>query len=128
MKRPGISLLFVEDDTIVRDILCSFINAHYTSVPVYAAGTAEEGLKLFKKSRQSIVMTDINLTGSDGISMARSIRSIAPDTVIIFVTGSSKTGICSEFEKGGPCHIIIKPVVYDDLFGLLDRYIYAGKG
>jgi len=74
------------------------------------------------------VMTDINLTGSDGISMARSIRSIAPDTVIIFITGSSKTGICAEFEKGGPCHIIFKPVVYDDLFGLLDRYIYEGKG
>jgi len=125
----GISLLYVEDDAVVRDILCTFINARYSSLPVYSAGTAREGFDLFNVHRQAIVLTDINLLDSDGVSMARSIRSIAPDTVIVFISGSADVERLVEFEKSGSCHVICKPVDCQKLFGVLDSYInVAGDG
>jgi YesN/AraC family two-component response regulator len=123
LNQSKISLLYIEDDAIVRDILCSFINARYTALPIYSAGTAEEGLELFSKHRQSIVLTDINLPDSDGVSMARSIRTIATDTVIVFISGSSDVERLAEFDESGYCHFICKPVDCHKLFRLLDRYI-----
>lgn len=123
MHNPDVSILFIEDDEIVRDILCSFIGAKYAGVATYSAGSSEEGLILFGKYRQSIIITDINLDGSDGIEMVRSIRALAPDTVIIFVSGCSSVERLKEFEGPAPCHFICKPLNHEDLFALLDRYV-----
>jgi len=123
LNRSKISLLYIEDDDVARDILCSLINARYSSLPIHSAGTTEEGLELFRKHRQSIVLTDINLSGSDGVSMARSIKTMAPDTVIVFISGSSDVERLAEFEESGYGHFICKPVDFGKLFGVLDRYI-----
>ena len=117
------SLLNIEDDDVARDIVAAFIAKRYVNLPVYSAGSAEAGLELFKKHRQTVVMTDINLTHSNGIWMARSIRSIVPDTAIIFVTGHSDVETLSEFEATGPCHVVTKPIKFRELYGILDRYI-----
>ena len=122
MNQSKISLLYIEDDTIARDIVCSLINARYAAMSIHSAGTAEEGLELFRKHRQSIVLTDINLSDSDGISMARSIRTIATDTVIIFISGSPDVERLAEFNESGYGHFICKPVDCQKLFRLLDRY------
>jgi DNA-binding NtrC family response regulator len=114
----------VEDDDDVREILCSFISRKYPAVPVYSAGTAEEGVELFNKHRQSIVITDINLPGSDGIRLARSIRKLDPDTVIIFITGCSDIERIKEFEGGVACHHICKPLDHNDMFALFDCYMH----
>jgi YesN/AraC family two-component response regulator len=119
-----VSILYVEDDEIVREILCSFIIRKYPAVPVYSAGTAEDGIELFNKHHQSIVITDINLPGADGIKMVRSIRKLDPDTVIIFITGCSDIERITEFEGAASCHYLCKPLDYNDLFALFDCYMH----
>jgi CheY-like chemotaxis protein len=123
MTRPSTSLLYIEDDVLSRDIICSFIHARYPALTIYSAGTAEEGLEYFDTYRPSIVLTDINLSGSDGITFSRSVRSVVPTTVIVFITGSSEIERLAEFRNDGPSHVITKPVVCRDLFELLDRYL-----
>lgn len=68
-------------------------------------------------------MTDVSLDDSDGIEMARSIRTLDPDTVIIFITGCSDVERLTSLKGTGPCHYICKPVVYHELFKTLDNYI-----
>ena len=128
MNQSKTSLLYIEDDAAARDALCSLINVRYTALPIYSAGTAEEGLELFRKHRQSIVLTDINLSASDGVSMARSIRTIATDTVIVFISGSSDVERLVEFDESGRSHFICKPLDCNNLFRLLDRYINMDDG
>jgi len=123
LNQPKISLLYIEDDAVARDILCSFITARYAALSVYTAGTAREGLELFSKHRQSIVLTDINLPDSNGVSMVRSIRTIAPDTVVVFISGNSDVERLAESDESGCCHFICKPVNCLKLFRLLDGYI-----
>jgi DNA-binding NtrC family response regulator len=88
------------------------------------AGSAEEGMELFKKHRQSIIITDINLIESDGIQMVRSIRKLDPDSIIIFMSGCGDVEQLSEFEGEASCHYICKPVNYKDLFAVLDSYMH----
>lgn len=117
------SLLYIEDDAIARDVLCSLIEAHYPDLKVYSSGTAEEGLDLFKKHLPSIMLTDVNLAGANGVSLARSIRSIATGTVVVFITGRPEIESLVGMNMNGPTHVIIKPVECHALFKLLDSYI-----
>jgi DNA-binding response OmpR family regulator len=124
VNHKGVSILFVEDDDIVREIICSFITTKYPTIPTYSAGSAEDGMDLFKKHRQSIIITDINLVESDGIQMVRSIRKLDPCSIIIFMTGFVDAVDISEFDGAGSCHYICKPVNFNDLFALLDSCIH----
>jgi len=117
------SILYVEDDAVVRDVLKSLIVAKYTTVPVYPAATAEEGLDLFWKHHNRIVITDINLAETDCIQMVRSIRTLDPDTVIIFISGCLDVERLTEFEGAAFCHYICKPMDYNDLIAVLDSYL-----
>jgi len=119
-----VSILYIEDEDIVREIMCSFIRVKYPSVPIYSAGSAEEGVALFRQHRPQIILTDINLTESDGVQMVRSIRKLDPNTTIIFVTGCSDIEQrVNEFCGSAACHYICKPVNHNELFTLLDRYM-----
>jgi len=125
VKHSKVSILYIEDEDIVREIMCSFIRVKYPSVPIYAAGSAEEGLALFRQHRPSLILTDINLTESDGVQMVRSIRMLDPNTTIIFVTGCSDIEQWMiEFGGSSACHYICKPVDHNELFTLLDRYMH----
>lgn len=128
MKQSARTLLYIEDDAIVRDIICSFIAERYPAMVIEAAGSSDEGLALFEKQRHAIVMTDVNLVDSDGVSLARAIRKRAPETVIIFITGTSDIEQLAEFEKSGSGHIIIKPVECVTLFRILDFYLLDEAG
>jgi len=119
-----VSILYIEDDAIVREIMCSVIEERYNAIPVYSSGTAEEGLELFRKHHPSIIITDINLAESDGIQLARSIRKLDPDTVIIFISGCSDVERLAEFLGTASCHYLCKPLSYKDLFALLDSYLH----
>jgi len=118
-----VSMLYVEDEDIVREIMCSFIRMKYPSIPIYSAGTSEEGLALFRQHHPSIIITDINLAEADGIQMVRAIRRLDPNTIIIFVTGCSDVERLLEFGGGAACHYICKPIDHKELFALLDRHI-----
>ena len=122
MNQSKKSLLYVEDDVFVRDIICSFIALRYPAVSIDSAGSADEGVELFVKKRHTVVMTDVNLDNSNGVAMARAIRNDVPETIIIFITGSSNVEQLAEFEKAGSSSVIIKPVYCDALFGILDQY------
>lgn len=79
---------------------------------------------MFQKHRPAIIITDIHLNESDGIKMARAIRKLDANTVIIFISGCADLEQLSELECGAACHFICKPLNYHDLFALLDNYIH----
>jgi len=118
-----VSILYVEDDVVVRDVLKSLIAAKYPTVPIYPAGTAAEGLDLFWKHHHRIVITDINLAETDSIQMVRAIRTLDPDTVIIFISGCLDVERLTEFEGAASCHYICKPMDCNDLIAVLDNYL-----
>lgn len=123
MNLPDVSILCVEDDSISREILSSFITKKYPAIQVYSASSAGEGLDLFNKHHQSIIITDINFVDSDGIWMTRAIRMLDPNTAIIFITGSSDVEMIMEFMGSASCNYLCKPLHLNDLFTLLDNLL-----
>lgn len=63
------SLLYVEDDTGVREVNLRFLKRMFHTV--YFATNGEEGLKSYEEHKPDIIITDLKMPIMDGLSMVK---------------------------------------------------------
>ena len=81
-------LLVVEDEPLVREGICSLIDHPNLGIgAVYQASDGERAWQLVQQHQPEIVLSDINMPGLDGISLAKRIKEQYPNTRIVFLTG-----------------------------------------
>jgi len=83
-----ISILFVEDEPLIREELSSFLK-RYTEKSLYIAENGEEGLALYRKKKPDVVISDIRMPKMNGIQMVQEIKKINPDQTVLFATAHS---------------------------------------
>jgi CheY-like chemotaxis protein len=98
-----LSLLYVEDEPIIRDVVCTFVRNTFPDIQLYTAENGNEGLERFKDLRPDIVVTDIKMPVMNGIEMARTIKAINCSTQII-VTSAYGDNPCKTY-KCLPQHV-----------------------
>ncbi len=81
-----LSALYVEDDPLALQYLTHFLAKRLGAV--YAANNGEEGLRLFKKHRPHLVISDIAMPVMDGMKMAEAIRELDPLVPVILISGA----------------------------------------
>lgn len=124
MKFSDVSLLYVEDDTDIRDRICNELKTTYPGMCIHAAENGVQGLKMYRAHHPQIVITDISMPLMDGITMAREIRSLNEgEVILIAVTAFSNTENLLGAIEAGINHYLLKPVEYDKLFEVLDKNI-----
>jgi two-component system, response regulator FlrC len=80
----GKRILIVDDDKAVRDVLYDiFIHWGYQ---VVVAGSGSEALPLFLRTSFNLVLTDMNMPGIDGWSVAVQVKDKSPDTMVGLMT------------------------------------------
>ncbi|MBK5273497.1 MAG: response regulator [Desulfuromonadales bacterium] len=123
LKSAAISILYVEDDQDVRDLLLSMLVLRYPEHSFFTADNGLQGLDRFQELRPEIIITDISMPEMDGISMASGIREIAPETIIIAVTAHSETRNLLQAIEIGINHYVMKPVDYERFCCVIDQSI-----
>lgn len=83
----GELILIVDDETSVRDLLCTVLLNH--GYQVLSAGDGVEGIELFKIHHEEIdlVITDLHMPRSSGQTFADLVRPIRPKMPILFMSG-----------------------------------------
>jgi len=127
----SVSMLLVEDDGDILELLSSILAVKYPDVTLYTANNGRLGLELFKAHTSDIVITDINMSELCGVQMAEDIRVIKPETMIIATTGKSgeisvngksilrnSEGKMVEFD-----HVMVKPVNISELCSVINQFI-----
>ncbi len=85
MKKNDITLLVVDDDSLVRESLVELFSDDYQ---VLAAASGADAIETVRKQPElAVIIMDIKMAGMDGIAAMREIRSIAPDIPTILHTG-----------------------------------------
>jgi signal transduction histidine kinase len=87
---PGLSILVVDDDPVLRDSLANTLRDEGHRVTL--AGGGQEGIDLFRSAQQGtepfdVVLTDLGMPYVDGRQVAEAVRTLAPRTPIILLTG-----------------------------------------
>jgi len=108
VRAPVARILVIDDDPEVVDVLITCLREE--GYGVSSALTSDEGLKLVILSRPDLVLLDILLPGGmNGIEALKRIRSIAPTTKVIMVTGSTDPVLAREALELGALAYVDKP-------------------
>ncbi len=123
LSSPGSapSLLIVEDDQVICEMLAKVIQRKYREVAIYCAGNGQIGVDLFKEHRPDIVITDINMPVMDGIEMAAKIKALQADAPLIVMTAYSDKAYFETFSEIGFCAYLMKPIMLPTLFAAIDK-------
>jgi diguanylate cyclase (GGDEF)-like protein/PAS domain S-box-containing protein len=82
--KDNVSILYVEDENNVREMLGHFISRFCKNL--YVAQDGEEGLELYMKHEIDIVISDIKMPKMNGIDMVAEMKKINPKQLVIFTT------------------------------------------
>jgi PAS domain S-box-containing protein len=119
----GISILYIEDDRETRDMVFRSLARRYPEAGLFTAEEGQTGLSLISERHPDIVVTDINMPGMDGISMAREVKARKHGARIIALTACSDTELLLQAIELGFNHFVLKPLDCNKLFDAIDTCI-----
>lgn len=79
------SVLVVDDDSMILDMLKSFFTKEGN--PCETAANAESALDRIRQTPFDVILTDINMTGMNGLELTKEAKKIRPDAIVILMTG-----------------------------------------
>ena len=114
-----LTVLCAEDDALTRKMVVKMLERRFQKV--LAAADGAQALELFQQHHPALVFTDLHMPKMDGISLARSIKAIAPEVPILILTSHDDTDALMAAIEIGVTDYLIKPVTRKRLFDALDR-------
>lgn len=81
-----ITILLVDDHTIVRQGVRAFLEAQSDMQIVGEAASGEEAVQLARKLTPDVVLMDLIMPGMSGIQATRQIKQVSPHTQVIVLT------------------------------------------
>src|SRR5215210_7750436 len=107
------SILIAEDEDLMRAILVRLLEE--AGYRVIATANAEEALERFASDDISVTLTDIRMTGMDGLALLDHIKSIDSEALVIVMTAYSSVESAVAALRKGAYDYITKPFVNEDL-------------
>jgi len=99
-------ILVIDDEPNIQKILSEALKPTYDC---QTASSAEEGLELLRREPFSLVISDINMGGITGLEMAPQILTVAPDTVVIMMSGAQNIESAVMALRVGAFDYLVKP-------------------
>ncbi|MGH8688795.1 MAG: response regulator [Burkholderiales bacterium] len=78
--------LVVEDQDVMRDSLCGFLQAGFPQARILEAGTVARALELCREHAPQLALLDVHLPDGNGIELARRLKSCLPALAIVVVS------------------------------------------
>ncbi len=115
------SVLVVDDEIRVRDLLCRWLRA--AGLSVKAAASAQDALDAIGNRPPAVALCDVNMPGRDGLWLADRIRQEYPDTAIIMATALPDLDPAVTSLRRGVVDYLTKPFGRDRLREAVSRGI-----
>ena len=111
-------VLLIDDEIRVRASLKAVLEPTYE---VIQAADAREGLDLFHKEAPHLLLLDVLLPGTDGLSVLQTLRAEQNPTPVIMLTGTKSVKTAVDAMKLGAADYLSKPFDVDELRIIVDR-------
>lgn len=103
-----LTLLYVEDDSSIRNQLAQFLNRRCANL--YLATNGKQGLEVFEQCQPDIVITDVLMPEMDGLKMCEGIRATHPKIPLIITTAFEEPRYFQRAIDLGVDKYVTKPV------------------
>jgi len=105
-----IKILFIDDNVKFINNIRSYLKLVAPEYEVYTTGTGDDGLRILKEEKPSILFCDLFLLDMNGDEVIEKAQSISPDTIFIMLTAYTDEKTEDRLRKMGIKHIIYKPI------------------
>jgi CheY-like chemotaxis protein len=123
-ERTAPSVLYIEDNA-VNMILVEEIVAMRPDTELLAAATAEDGIRLARDRRPSLILLDLHLPDTPGPEVLRRLRS-DPTTAgipVVAITADARETKAQEFRAAGADRFLTKPIEVQELLEILSEVL-----
>jgi response regulator RpfG family c-di-GMP phosphodiesterase len=121
MNTNAISILIVDDDQAIRDILYSTLRGSYACA---TASSAIEAKTLLSQMSFNLVLSDIAMPGASGLELCRFVRERTPDTVVIIVSGMTDIEYAIDAMRQGAFDYVVKPFDLAQISLVIERALH----
>ena len=101
-------ILIIDDEKPTLQMLKLYLEV--CGHEVMTAENESNGITVFTTHRPPIVLTDIKMPGKDGFAVLRQIKSLAPETRVIVITGHGDRDLARQAFDLDACAIFNKPL------------------
>ena len=117
-----VSVLIVEDDSCVHDLLTRFLEMRGHSIAGNAFNGAE-AVDIFSSlvPRPNLILMDYRMPVMDGIEATRKILEIEPKARILFLSADNR--IKDEAMEAGACDFLRKPISCSEIIITIEKLI-----
>lgn len=106
-------VLVVEDEELMRTIVRQILTD--AGFEVYTADSAETSMSVIALNEIDVVLTDIKMSGVDGLRLLEQIKDHSPDIAVIVMTAFSSVDTAVDALRKGAYDYITKPFVNEYL-------------
>ena len=99
-------ILLVDDEVEITEILADLLSEDYDCI---RAGSAEQALGLLREKEFQLVISDITMPGMSGLEMIPHVKSLAPDTVVVMISGMQTVESAIRALRLGAFDYLMKP-------------------
>ena len=108
MEKSKYSLLYVEDESTVREMVLEYLEVFFSEV--YEATNGVEALKIYHEKKPDIIISDIEMPKMNGLKLASSIRKKDMTTPIIITTAYTSVEYLLEATELNLIKYLVKPI------------------
>src|ERR671922_1381604 len=113
------SILVVDDERSQREILEMILSSEGYDVTTAASG--EAAIKFAKERRFDLALTDLKMTGMDGIELLQHLLALDSSIIVILLTAHGTIDSAKEALRRGAYDYLQKPFDRDVLLGTIKR-------
>jgi signal transduction histidine kinase/ActR/RegA family two-component response regulator len=109
------SILVVEDEEIVRNLVCEVLRSH--GYRVLSTGRGDEALRIVQMEDRDIdlLISDVVMPEMNGVELAQRVREGSPRSRILFVSGYSESDMADQGLEAVAFQVLQKPFTPDTL-------------
>ena len=127
LSRPAaVRVLVVEDFAAFRQFICLTLGNSPDFRVIGEASDGLEALHMAVELRPDLILLDIGLPSLNGIEVARQMRSLVPESKVIFLTIESSADMVQEALSVGARGYVVKTMAESELLTAMEA-VLLGK-
>lgn len=119
------TVVIVDDDPEIRALLAVLVGAERNFTVVGEAANGADGIDLVARTRPDLVILDLNMPGTDGLSALPRLRAVSPRTSVVMLTGNEDPTIQVAAIRGGVSAFLSKGAALPDRLVAVLREVVA---
>lgn len=114
LLQNGEIIAIVDDDAAIREPLRIYFEEH--GLPVTECASATDLLQVMAARNVALVLLDIGLPDTDGLSLLPRIVDQYPDAAVVMLTGIADLQVALDCMRKGAADYLSKPVRFEEIF------------